>query len=123
MTHRTVVHFEIPAKNIDRLKDFYSTCFDWKFEKARVPGMEYWLIRTGPPGETIGGGMYKKMDDNDLPRNFIGVDSIDEAIEKFRKAGGSEVVGKQEIPGEGWSYIGKDPEGNAIALFEPKRKE
>lgn len=123
MTHRTIVHFEIPAKNIDRLKEFYSSCFDWKFERAQIPGMEYWLIRTGPPGETVGGGMFAKMDDNDLPRNYIGVDSIDEAIEKFNKAGGTMVVGKQEIPGEGWSYIGKDPEGNLIALFEPMRKE
>lgn len=84
--------------------------------------MEYWLIQTGPPGETIGGGMYKKMDDDDFPRNFIRVDNIDAGIEKFKNAGGSEVIGKQEIPGEGWSFIGKDPEGNPIALFEPMKK-
>ena len=122
MTHNTIVHFEIPAKNIERLKEFYSNCFNWKFEMASVPGIEYWLIQTGSIGETIGGGMYKKTGENDLPRNFISVDDIDAGIEKFKKAGGSEVVGKQEIPGEGWSFIGKDPEGNPIALFEPAKK-
>lgn len=84
--------------------------------------MEYWLIRTGPPEETVGGGMYAKMDVNDLPRNYIGVDSIDEAIKKFKSAGGTETVGKQEVPGVGWSFIGRDPEGNPIALFETIRK-
>jgi hypothetical protein len=28
-------------------------------------------------------------------------------------------MGKSEIPKLGWSYIGLDPEGNLIAMFEP----
>ncbi len=123
MVHQTVVHFEIPATNIDKLKSFYAKCFDWKFEKAQIPGMEYWVIRTGPTGETIGGGMYRKAGDGDLPRNYIGVNNIDRAIGKFRSAGGTEVSAKHEIPGEGWSYIGKDPEGNIVGLFQEARKE
>ncbi len=65
--------------------------------------------------------MYKRSGPEDRPRNYIGVDKIDEAIAEFKSAGGSEVVGKQEIPGQGWSFIGADPEGNFIALFEPMR--
>ena len=42
--------------------------------------------------------MHKKMGESDRPRNFIGVDEIDPAIEKFKAAGGVEVVGKQEVP-------------------------
>jgi uncharacterized protein len=44
----TIVHFEIPADDIERAKKFYGNLFRWKIEK--FPGqtgredMEYWLI-------------------------------------------------------------------------------
>ncbi|MDG6901658.1 MAG: VOC family protein [Nitrososphaerota archaeon] len=118
MVARTIVHFEIPAQDVGRLSKFYSDVFGWKFEKAGMPGMDYWLITTGPRGKSVGGGMYAKMGPQDVPKNYIGVDDIDKAIEAFKAAGGSEVVGKQEIPNTGWSFIGTDPEGNAVGLFE-----
>ena len=119
MVVKTVVHFEIPADDIENLSKFYADVFGWKFEKAPIPGeMEYWMISTGPQGKSVGGGMYKKQTAGETPRNFIGVDKIDPAIASFLAAGGKEVVGKQEVPGMGWSYIGTDPEGNMIALWE-----
>jgi uncharacterized protein len=115
----TIVHFEIPADDVESLRKFYSEVFGWTFEKSPMEEMEYWMITTGPRGRSVGGGMYRKMA-GEGPRNFIAVSDIDEAIGKFSKAGGSEVVGKQEVPGMGWSYIGADPEGNVIALWEAK---
>ena len=120
MVVRTIVHFEIAATDADRLARFYSQVFGWKFEKAGMPGMDYWLISTGPRGKSIGGGMYRKTGPDDRPRNYILVEKIDEAIRTFRAAGGTVVVGKMEVPGMGFSFIGADPEGNHIALWEPK---
>jgi predicted enzyme related to lactoylglutathione lyase len=119
MVKRTIVHFEIPAGDPARLSKFYSEAFGWKFEAVKMPGMDYWMISTGPRGKSVGGGMYKKTEPQDTPRNYIGVENIDKAIEVFTKAGGREVIGKQEVPGQGWSYIGLDPEGNAIAIWQP----
>ena len=62
--------------------------------------------------------MYKKEKPDDRPRNFIGVEQIDAAIQEFKGAGGMEVMGKQEVPGQGWSFIGADPEGNLVALWQ-----
>ena len=62
--------------------------------------------------------MYKKAGPADRPRNYINVDDIDAAIVTFKANGGTELVGKQEVPAMGWSFIGADPEGNAIALWE-----
>jgi uncharacterized protein len=118
MVIKTVVHFEIPAGDLGKLRKFYSDVFGWKFEKAPMPDMEYWMITTGPRNRSVGGGMYEKNNENDRPRNFIGVEEIDKAIESFKAAGGTELVGKQEVPGMGWSFIGTDPEGNTIALWE-----
>jgi len=116
---RTVVHFEIPANDIERLRRFYSDCFGWEFRDSGMPGMEYWLISTGPAGKSVGGGMYRKMRPDDRPRNFIGVEKIDDAIDRFKQAGGAQIVEKMQVPGQGWSFIGADPEGNVLALWEP----
>ena len=33
MVDRTVVHFEIPAEDVEKLKSFYTKLFGWKIEK------------------------------------------------------------------------------------------
>ncbi|MCL5067084.1 MAG: VOC family protein [Thaumarchaeota archaeon] len=119
MVVKTIVHFEIPADDVERLTKFYGDVFGWKFKNASMPGMDYWLISTGPRGKSVGGGMYKKMGQDEKPRNYIGVNSVDESTEALKKAGGQILVEKQEIPGFGWSVIATDPEGNPIALFQP----
>jgi len=126
MVTKTIVHFEIPANDPASLSKFYSEVFGWKFNKEQMSDIDYWVISTGPRGKSVGGGMYKRTGATDVPRNYIGVDKIDKHIEAFKKAGGREVVGKMEVPKMGWSYIGADPEGNLIALFEamapPRRR-
>jgi predicted enzyme related to lactoylglutathione lyase len=122
MVIKTIVHFEIAATDTDKLVEFYTHAFGWKFEKAPMTGMEYWLISTGPRGKSLGGGMFRKTGPDDRPRNFVNVDEIDSAIQTFKAAGGTEVVGKMEVPGMGWSFIGADPEGNHIALWQPSMR-
>jgi predicted enzyme related to lactoylglutathione lyase len=39
----SVRHFEIPADNVESLKDFYSSLFGWQFEKGQTQG--YWIIK------------------------------------------------------------------------------
>ena len=121
MVVKTIIHFEIPAEDAAKLSKFYSEVFGWKFEKSPMQDMEYWLIATGPRGRSIGGGMYKKAGPDDKPKNYIRVNKIDQQIAAFKKAGGKEFVGKMQVPGMGWSFIGLDPEGNLIGLFEPTR--
>lgn len=119
MVVHTIVHFEIPASDVEKLARFYEQVFGWKVQKAPAPGMEYWLVTTGPRGKSVGGGMYQKAGPDDRPRNYIQVAKMDPAIQTFKAAGGTEVVGKMEVPDRGWSFIGADPEGNLIAMFEP----
>ena len=35
---RKVVHFEIPADDLDRAKNFYSSVFGWKLDTMPMPG-------------------------------------------------------------------------------------
>lgn len=47
MVDHTVVHFEIPADNVEKLKRFYSKLFGWKIEKTPGP-VDYWIVQTVP---------------------------------------------------------------------------
>jgi len=123
----TVVHFEIPANDVEKLRKFYSKLFGWKIEKAPGP-VEYWMIGTVPVDEKgmllrpgVNGGMYKKERAENLLVNYISVESIDKSIELVKALGGKVVQGKQEVMGVGWIAVALDPEGNQIALLQPAR--
>ena len=62
---KTIVHFEIPAGNVEKPSKFYQKLFGWKFIHSPIPGMDYWLIHTVPTDEQgmperpgVNGGMY-----------------------------------------------------------------
>lgn len=116
----TIVHFEIPADDVERAKKFYSTLFGWKIEKP--PGeMDYWMISTSGDSSdksSLGGGMMKRKDPQQPNLNYIGVPSIDEYSKKVSELGGKVVMPKTEIPGYGFFAVCMDTEKNAFALWE-----
>lgn len=114
---RPIVHYEIPANDVERLKKFYQECFGWKFSNANMPGVEYWMFSTGK--NSLGGGVYKKQDAGEGPRNYVHVESVGDAIVTFQQAGGSIILQKQDVPKVGFIAVGLDPEGNAVGLFQP----
>jgi len=46
-----VVHFEIPAENLERAKTFYSENFGWKRNQFGSEMGNYVLVHTGPTDE------------------------------------------------------------------------
>jgi uncharacterized protein len=114
----TIVHFDVPAENIDRAKKFYSGLLGWKFESW--PGMEYNLITTtnleGVPG--VGGGMGKRMDPSQRMVNYFGVKSIDDAIQQVKSLGGRMLTDKMTVPSMGYLANCVDTEGNTFGLWE-----
>jgi len=119
MVDHTIIHFDIPAENIERAKKFYSTLFEWKIEK--IPGpIEYYNIATqdekGNPG--IGGGLGKSMMPEAIITNYIGVPSVDKYIEKVKQLGGKIVMPKTSITGFGYLAVCLDTEGNRFGLWE-----
>jgi hypothetical protein len=126
----SVVHFEVPAKDIKRAKAFYKEVFGWKTNDVELPGMEYSLVSTTEvdkegrpkaPGSINGGIMQ-------LTRPFTGpvitlqVEDITMALKSVEKHGGKTVTKKTSM-GE-WGYFGyfKDSEGNIMGLFQTADK-
>jgi predicted enzyme related to lactoylglutathione lyase len=123
----TIIHFEIPANDLEKLSTFYSKLFNWKI--FRVPGpAEYYMIQTVPTDEQgmplrpgVNGGMTKKEQPTQKPVNYIQVEDIDQQIKKIQKLGGKITMPKQEVPGVGWIASALDPEGNPFAVLQPTR--
>jgi predicted enzyme related to lactoylglutathione lyase len=115
----TIVHFDISADNIDRVKKFYSELFHWKIEKFPGP-TEYFIIETesleGEKG--ISGGIAKRENQKQAITNFIAIPSIDEYIAKVEKLGGKIIEPKQTIPTIGYIAGCQDTEGNIFGLME-----
>jgi uncharacterized protein len=125
MVDHTIIHFEIPANDVEKLKKFYSDLFSWKIEK--LGGMEYYSITTVPMDEKgnllrpgVNGGLYKREQPMQQPVNYIYVESVDEYAKKVTALGGKIVVPKMEVTGMGWFALAQDPEGNTFGIFEVK---
>lgn len=115
------MHYEIPAKNPEKLSKFYANVLGWKFSDSGMTGMKYWLIKTSAKTQLPSGGMYKKAAGDKGPRTYVGVKNIDSSTKKLQKNGGKVLVPKQAIPGMGWSVVAIDTEGNPLGLFQADR--
>lgn len=115
-----IVHFEITAENIERAVAFYEQAFGWRIEKWSGP-FDYWMIMTGPEDQPgIDGGVFLRTKEPPGAVNTIGVESIDEALEKIVAHGGKIVNEKMPLPGVGLLAYVEDPEGNSFGILQPE---
>jgi predicted enzyme related to lactoylglutathione lyase len=118
----SIVHFEIPADNVQRAKKFYERALGWKISDPWK--MNYFLVETKEKGqEGINGGLMQRKMPGQTFMNYLAVDSIDASCKKVEQAGGVVVLPKQEIaPGMGWIAAFKDTEGNIMGFHEVPKK-
>lgn len=119
-----VVHFEIPADDESRAREFYSAAFDWRLDV--LPELGYTNVVTTPvdaatqaplePG-AINGGMFERSGDLAHPIITVDVDDIDVALERIVGLGGAVVQAKTAIPGMGYFGYFRDTEGNVLGLW------
>jgi uncharacterized protein len=123
-----VVHFEIPADDIERAKNFYGSIFGWELQTMPMENGEYTSVRTTAVDEqtqmptepgAINGGMFQRAEGApSTPVITIDVDAIDDALKQIEDKGGSTVTPRTAIPGMGAFAYFQDPEGNVLGLWE-----
>jgi len=119
-----VVHFEIPADDVDRAGNFYRQAFGW--DVNAMPGMPYTIVSTTETDEqgrpttpgAINGGMMGREEPLTGPVITIEVDDIDAALEQVEALGGSTVLGRQSVGEMGYTAYFKDSEGNTLGLWQ-----
>ncbi len=123
----SVVHFEIPADDVDRAKKFYSDVFGWNIDP--YPGMDakdYQGVTTAEVDETfmpkergaINGGMTTRQLPVSNPVLTISCDDVDDALKQIEKAGGKVVQGRQAVADMGFTGYFSDPEGNIMGRWQ-----
>ncbi|MCE9642981.1 MAG: VOC family protein [Candidatus Andersenbacteria bacterium] len=134
-----VVHFEMPAEDIARMRTFYETAFGWQTNQLGEEMGDYVTVTTAEkdPNDPMGlpknpgainGGFYKKNDDplSFHPSIVVSVDDIRDAMKKVAAAGGQVIGGHlkngepDEILGVGLFASIIDTEGNRVSLLQPK---
>lgn len=119
-----IVHFELPADNLDRAQAFYKDVFGWQVNA--VPEFNYALVQTTEVGDdqlpkkpgAINGGMLKREEPITAPVITINVPSIDEAAKHIEAHGGILIRAKMPVGDMGFAAYFKDPEGNVVGLWE-----
>ena len=124
----SVVHFEMPYENRDRMATFYQSAFGWQTQKLGEEMGNYVVATTtesteaGPtsPG-AINGGFYARKPDWPMqyPSVVIAVDDVTRSSQKVIAAGGKVLGEPMEIPGVGQYVSFVDSEGNRVSLLQP----
>ncbi|MFZ0323807.1 MAG: VOC family protein [Actinomycetes bacterium] len=112
-----IVHFEIPADDLQRAAAFYAEVLDW--EVSPFGEQPYWLVRAGEPAELgADGALIGRADLHQHPILIAAVTDLDDALRRVQAAGGQVVQGKLPVPATGWSAYFVDSEGNTVGLFQ-----
>ena len=102
-----VVHFELPADNVERAKTFYMKAFGWEINQ--YPGMQYHMVGTTPSNQqgmptepgAINGGMTKRQDPVKSTVITLDVPDIEAALKNIEKLGGKTVKKKEPVADHG----------------------
>ena len=119
-----VIHFEIPADDIDRAAEFYRKVFDWDIKDSGMPDVEYFLITTGEGEIGINGGLMRRKGSAQTGGEnafvcTVQVENLDESIGRVRQNGCSTVGEKMQIPNVGAFVYCLDTESNTFSMLEP----
>ena len=114
----SVCWFDVPADDLGRAKKFYGSLFGWKFAKLPAAVADYWHIDTGGKDASPDGGLLPRMHPGHTITVYVTVPSIDKAVAKVQKLGGTVYKPKTAVPHMGYFAICEDTEHNNFALWE-----
>jgi uncharacterized protein len=116
-----VVYFEIPATNIDRAITFYTSVFNFTFEKEVIDKNEMALFpfedkHTGISGALSKGEIYKPTKNGVVI--YFKTENIDTTLKLVTETGGKILYPKTYNGDLGFVAEFEDSEGNRIALHQ-----
>jgi predicted enzyme related to lactoylglutathione lyase len=114
-----IVHFEIPADDTERARDFWSAMFgiEWQSYEGAT---EYFMF--GNEDQQSGGGLYARQEGDDRLRVYFNTEDLDATLDRVRELGGSVEEEKNPVPGMGWYAHVQDTEGNKFSFWQSDEK-
>ena len=108
-----IVHFEIPADDIAKSREFWGSLFGWKFEAYPGP-FEYHMTQIS---DQAGAAITSMEADRQGTRAYFDVDDINDGAARVKELGG-ESGEAMAVPNMGWFSVCKDPQGNEFGLWQ-----
>ena len=108
-----IVHTEIPADDIERGREFWSSLFGWELQAYPGP-FEYHMTRIG---EQQGAAVTNMEAGKRGMRSYFAVDDINAGSARVKELGG-EANEPMPVPQRGWFSTCKDPHGNEFGLWQ-----
>ncbi len=108
-----VVHFEIPADDTAKAREFWSSLFGWQFEPFPGP-VDYHLTQIG---DRMGGAITNMEPGRRGPRAYFDVDDINAGAARVKELGG-EASDAMPVPKMGWFVVCTDTQGNEFGLWQ-----
>jgi len=114
-----VIHFEIPADDIDRARNFYSSLFNWDIRD--VPGRNNYLLITTSGEKAVSSSLIKRFSPKQTTIMYFDVPSVDGYSAKVQQLGGKVIVSRKAVPGTGYFAICLDTENNTFGIWEENK--
>jgi uncharacterized protein len=107
------VHFEFPADDTTRSREFWNSLFGWEWQTLDGP-VEYHMTQLS---EKSGAAVFPAQGGEQGVRVYFDVDDINASNARVSELGG-EAGEVQPVPSMGWFSICKDTEGNEFGLWQ-----
>lgn len=103
---------------LGRAKKFYGSLFGWKFAKLPAAIADYWHVDTPGKDASPDGGLMPRLHLEQSITVYVSVPSVDKAVTKVEKVGGTVCKPKTAVPHMGYFAVCEDTEHNTFALWE-----
>lgn len=112
--------FEIPVKNYERAKAFYSTMLGTKITDSHMPSGKYGMFAYDEDNNGVGGGLVEmdgyKPSSEGTTVYLNGGGDLSVPLARVEKSGGKILMPKTDIGENGFMAQVLDTEGNKVAL-------
>jgi len=108
-----IVHFEIPADDTAKGREFWGSLFGWQFQEfSGAAGYHMTQI-----SEQTGGAITAMEPGKRGARAYFDVDDINAGAARVKELGG-EADAPMAVPNMGWFVTCKDTQGNEFGLWQ-----
>ena len=116
MTH-PVMWFEVLGADGDKLREFYRSLFDWKFDTSNP--MKYGIVDTGDKRGIPGGVAAAFAGTRPWVTFYVETPNVAASLTQAEELGGRTVLPRTVMPDVTFGVF-EDPEGHAIGLVESR---
>jgi len=109
-----VVHYEIPAGDTAKAREFWGALFGWEFQEYPGSPTEYHMTQIS---EVVGGAIYGADGDKRGARVYFDVDDINAGRARVGELGGA-AGDAMPVPSMGWFAVCSDTEGNEFGIWQ-----